>query len=102
MTRERREESRKRVVLRRKLLASEEQQSEVARRAGGIDVACELERDRQTTLHVARAEPVNLAVDDPARKIALRRDGVVVRDEHDRAGRSHGDGETKRKASSPA
>ena len=52
-------------------------------RAREIDVACEFERDGQTTLHVARAEPVNLAVDDPARKIALRRDGVVVRDEHD-------------------
>ena len=70
-------------MLGRKLLASEEQQSEVAWRAREIDVACELECDGQTTLHVARAEPVNLAVGDPARKIALRRDGVVVRDEHD-------------------
>jgi len=67
----------------RKLLASEEQQAEVAPRAAEIDMTRELECDGQAAFHVARAEPVNFAVGDSTRKIALRRDGVVVRDEHD-------------------
>ena len=50
--------------------------------------ARELDHDGEPALHVARAEPDHRAVVDPAREVALRRDGVRVPGEEDqRAGR---------------
>ena len=47
------------------------------------EVAHELERDCDAAFHVARAETVYGAALDPAREVALCRDGVVVAGEHD-------------------
>ncbi len=70
-------------MLRGKLLASEQEQCEVAGGRGKIEVAGELERDREAALHVARPEAVDRTVLDVARKVGLRRDRVVVADEDD-------------------
>ena len=76
------EERRKRVVLGRELLASEEQRARDRRSPLEVEVARELEGDRETALHVARAEPVHGAVGDASRKVLLRRNRVVVSRQH--------------------
>ena len=76
------EERRERVVLGRELLPSEQEQREVARRLLEVEPARELDGDRETALHVARAEPVHGAVGDASRKVLLRRNRVVVSRQH--------------------
>ena len=73
-----RENGRQRALLERHLLAREEH---VARRSFG---AGELEHDRDTALHVARAETVYSVLGDPAREVLLRRHRVEVARENDR------------------
>ncbi len=69
-------------MLGRELLAPEEEQREVARRLLEVEVARELDGDREAALHVARAEPVHGAVGDASRKVLLRRNRVVVSRQH--------------------
>jgi GTP-binding protein HflX len=77
------EQRRQRVVLGCELLSSEQQQTQIACRRSGIDVPRELDGDGQATLHVARAEAVDLAVGDASWDVPLRRNRVVVGGEHD-------------------
>jgi len=74
------------VAVGRELLSSEDEEPEVVAAANLGSVSCELERDGESPFHVARPEPVNGAGLEPAREVALRRDGVVVTDEkHERS-----------------
>ncbi len=77
------EERGQRVVLGRQLLAAEEEEREIARRRLQVQTSRQLERDRETTLHVGGAEAVYLAVAHPPWEVALRRDRVVVGGEED-------------------
>jgi GTPase len=77
------EECGQRVVLRGQLFTPEEQEGDVTRRAAELEIACQLDRDGEPTLHVARPEAVNGTVGDPAGKVVLRRHGVVMRREDD-------------------
>ena len=77
------EERGERVVHGGELLAAEEEERKIARRRPQVEVARQLERDREPAFHVARTEPVHGPVRDPARKVALSRDRVVMSDEHD-------------------
>ena len=73
-----------RIVLGRQLLAAEQQQREIgSSRTAQVLVARELERNRETSLHVARPDPVDCAVGDAPGEVVLSRDGVVVGGEHD-------------------
>ena len=78
-----RKEGGERVVVRGQLLAAEDEQREIAARSSQLDVSCDLERDGEASLHVARAEAVHVSVGDPSGEIPLRRNGVVVRGEDD-------------------
>ncbi len=77
------EESGEGVVLRGELLATEEHERHVARARCGIEVAHELHRDGETTLHVARTQSVDGFVVDSPGKVVLCGHGVVVRCEDD-------------------
>ena len=79
------EEVRERAELGRQLLLAEREQREVDLRldAALVELARELEHDREPALHVAGAEPDDGAVLDPAGHVLLRRHGVVVACEHD-------------------
>jgi len=78
------EEGGKRVVLHRELLAAEDEERDIGACAGGLrEIPDELQCDRDTALHVARAEAVHRAVLDPPGKVLLRRNGVVVAGEDD-------------------
>ncbi len=77
------EERRERVVLGRQLLAPEEEKCHVASGGTQAVVADQLDCDREPALHVARSDSVHGAVLDAPRKVVLRRDGVVVRRQHD-------------------
>jgi len=72
------EQRRQRALLERHLLAREE---EIPPWHTGPR---EVEHHRDAALHVACAEPMDGAVLDAARKVALCRDGVDVAREHDR------------------
>ncbi len=78
------EEGGERIVLDGQLLAAEQDQRDIGARARVLrEVPHELERDRDAALHVARAEPMNRAVLDPAREVVLCRHRVVVPGEDD-------------------
>ena len=73
-----------RIVLDGQLLAPEDHERDIGGSSRVLgEVPHELERDRDAALHVARTEPMNRAIVDPARDVVLRRDGVVVPGEDD-------------------
>ena len=83
------EERRERIVLGGKLLPAEEKERDVAERPLEIELARDLECDREPALHVACTEAVHRAVGDETGDVVLRGDRVVVRNEGDqRSGRA--------------
>ena len=81
------EQLRQRVERRRQLLLAEQQQPDIDRRGGrSLELADELERNRDPALHVGRSETVHGVAVDRAGEVALRGHGVVVAGEYDERG----------------
>jgi GTPase len=76
------EQEGQRIPLGRQLLLAEQHQPDVEPRGADLpEVAGELQRNCEATLHVARSEAMHGAVRDSAGNVALRRHRVVVADE---------------------
>ena len=85
------EHARQGALVRRQLLTDEEEERHIAAEHGPLRPypAGKLDHHREPALHVARSEPDDPAVLDPARDVALRGDGVeMAGEQHEGFGRA--------------